>query len=310
MEISNLKGNIFDIRRFSTHDGDGLRTTVFFKGCNLLCVWCQNPEGIPLKRMPMYLKNNCIHCKTCLKLSKNGGIYEEDGNIRLRRETEEDWDLIVYECPSGAIIMDSKTYTINELVKEIEKDKIFFSRGGGVTLSGGEPLMQGEFAVNLLKTLHERGINTAVETALNVPEIIMKKALPYLDVIFADIKIMNEDSHKKYVGASNTLIKSNLAHILTSKYKDKVIIRTPLIPNFTATEENLGKIAEFVSGLYPEIRYELLNYNPLAEAKYHLIDQKYCFEDNPKLYTKEQMISFGNIVKTHGIKNLIMEMVM
>ena len=302
-----IKGNVFDIRRFSTHDGGGIRTTVFLKGCPLKCVWCQNPEGLSFQSKPMYFSGKCIHCGTCLRLARQGGVFEENGEIRLNRDVNDDWDAIIDACPSGAIVMDSRTYEPEELVEELLKDEVFFRNGGGVTLSGGEPLGQPEFAIKVLKLLHGAGIHTAIETALDVSSEYVKEALPYLDLIYADMKIADERQHKRYTGVSNVRIKQNLTCILTSSHREKAVIRTPLIPGHTATEENLGEIASFLSGLYPEVKYELLNYNPLAEAKYHLVGRTYCFQENPKLYTKAQMEAFGEIVKANGIKNLIME---
>lgn len=302
-----MKGKVFDIRRFSTHDGTGIRTTVFLKGCPLRCVWCQNPEGIYYQTRPVYFSGKCIHCKMCLKHAVAGEVYEKDEEIRLNRDKIDDWSNIINICPSGAIVMDSKMYEAEELVEELLKDEVFFRNGGGVTLSGGEPLSQPEFVETVLKLLHKKGIHTAIETALNVSTEFVKAVLPYLDLIYADMKLENEQEHEKYTGVSNILIKQNLTYILTSSYKENTIIRTPLIPEFTATKENLRAISSFLSGIYPEVKYELLNYNPLAEAKYHLVGRDYCFQKNPKLYTKSQMEQFGEIVTSNGIKNLIME---
>lgn len=302
-----IKGKVFDIRRFSTHDGGGIRTTVFLKGCPLKCVWCQNPEGISFQPKPMYFSGKCIHCRTCLQLTQQGAVFEKDGEIHLDRDKVDNWNTIIDACPSGAIVMDSKIYEPEALVEELLKDEVFFRKGGGVTLSGGEPLGQPGFVIKVLELLHSRGIHTAIETALNVSTEYVKEVIPYLDLVYADMKIANEQKHKKYTGVSNVLIKQNLTYILTSHYKEKVVIRTPLIPGYTATEENLGEIASFLSSVYPDVKYELLNYNHLAEAKYHLVNRKYCFQKNPKLYTKEQMKMFGEIVKENGIKNLIME---
>lgn len=302
-----MQGRVFDIRRFSTHDGDGIRTTVFLKGCSLRCVWCQNPEGIGTKACPMYFPNRCIHCGTCLNISQKGGVRSEGGEITLCRDRAENWPEIEKECPAGAIVMDSRIYTPEELLEEVWKDEVFFRRKGGVTLSGGEPLSQGEFAVEVLRLLNGRKIHTAVETCLNVPTETVKDALPCLDLVYADLKIADDAAHRRYTGASNTLIKKNLEYILTSGFRERVVVRTPLIPKYTATEENLSAIASFLSGIYPEVRYELLNYNPLAEAKYHLVGRDYCFKENPGRYTEEQMAAFGEIVKENGIKNLEME---
>lgn len=302
-----VNGRIFDIKRFSIHDGDGIRTTVFFKGCPLRCVWCQNPEGIDYEVKIRYLENKCIHCGNCLKASTNHGMYVKNEQMCINPTSMEDWNYMIRECPTGAIARDTRVLNADELVKEILKDEIFFKNGGGVTLSGGEPIMQDEFASEVLQRLKKNGIHTAIETALGVSESQVERVIPYLDLIYTDLKIYDEIKHKKYVGVSNVLIKKNLKMLLISVYKDRVIVRTPLIPDFTATEENLGAIAHFLTEIYPDVKYELLNYNPLAQAKYHLIGRNYCFKENPKMYSEEQMRKFGEIVKQNGIRNLIME---
>lgn len=302
-----VKGRIFDIRRFSTHDGNGIRTTVFFKGCPLRCVWCQNPEGIACDGSILYMENKCMHCGNCLKTAAHQGVYLKNGKICIHPTADEDWNHIIDECPTGAITKDTRVFDADELVKELLKDAVFFQNGGGVTLSGGEPLMQDAFAAEVLQRLKEGGIHTAIETALGVRESQVEHVVPYLDQIYADLKIYDEAKHKAYVGVSNVLIKKNLNMLLTSGHKDKVIVRTPLIPDFTATEENLSAIARFLTDLYPDVKCELLNYNPLAQAKYHLVGRSYCFKENPNMYSREQMEKFGEIVRRNGIRNVIME---
>lgn len=302
-----MKGKVFDIRRFSTHDGKGIRTTVFLKGCPLRCVWCQNPEGICAEIQMMHLQKKCICCGSCLNAAKDGGVYLENGQIRIKQSLTEDWNHLMRICPTGALVKDAKVYTAQELVEELLKDEIFFRKGGGVTLSGGEPLFQGDFVYEVLRSLREKGIHTAIETSLNASTAIVEKVMPYLDQIYADMKIADEQKHRRYVGMSNVLIKKNLKLLLESEMREKMIIRTPLIPQLTAEGQNLKEIAAFLSGIYPEVKYELLNYNPLAEAKYHLIGKTYCFKENPKMYSRQQMEAFGKIAKENGIKNLIME---
>ena len=302
-----MKGKVFDIRRFSTHDGKGIRTTVFLKGCPLRCVWCQNPEGICAEIQMMHLQKKCICCGSCLNAAKDGGVYLENGQIRIKQSLTEDWNYLMRICPTGALVKDAEVYTAQELVEELLKDEIFFRKGGGVTLSGGEPLFQGDFVYEVLRSLREKGIHTAIETSLNASTAIVEKVMPYLDQIYADMKIADEQKHRRYVGMSNVLIKKNLKMLLESEMREKMIIRTPLIPQLTAEGQNLKEIAAFLSGIYPEIKYELLNYNPLAEAKYHLIGKTYCFKENPKMYSRQQMEAFGKIAKENGIKNLIME---
>ncbi len=304
----DMKGIVFDIRRFSTHDGDGLRTTVFMKGCPLHCLWCQNPEGMETGILPTYFEHQCIHCGSCSRQCRHNGIEQKNGNLRLHRHEDEDWISIMENCPSGALRMDAREYTVEQLYAEVIKDQVFFLHGGGVTFSGGEPLMQSEFVGSVMKKLREHGIHTAIETSLAVKPQCMDDVLPYTSQIYADMKVYDDEDHQKYVGTSNYQITENLNRLLTSQQRETVTVRTPLIPGYTATENNLAAIAKFVSGIYPDVKYELLNYNPLAEAKYHLVDRTYCFNENPKLFTKEEMRAFGRIAQQHGIRNLIMEL--
>ena len=174
-------------------------------------------------------------------------------------------------------------------------------------MSGGEPLLQPDFAAELLKILQERGIHTAIETALLVPTENLKKVLPYLSHIFADCKIFDEQAHINATKVSNKLIKENLRELLTSNKKECVIIRTPMIPEYTATDENVSAIAKFISEIFPEVRYEILNYNPLASAKYHLVGREFCFKENPKRFTEDQMNHFAKIARENGVKNVFID---
>jgi len=307
MDSKNIQGTIFDIRRFSTHDGSGIRTTVFFKGCPLACVWCHNPEGISIEPRPLYFPNKCIRCGICAGLSQNGGAVMEADGVRLHPEKDEDWHQIIDACPSEALAWDSRQVTVHEAAEELMRDEPFFKHGGGVTLSGGEPLLQAEFAVALLEELKSRGAHTAVETALNVNQEILARVLPFLDLIYADFKIFDSEDHRKYTGASNALIKDNIRFLLESDKKESVIIRTPMIPGLTDSPRNIAAISCYISGIYPQVSYEILNYNPLAESKYHLIDKEYYFKENPKRYSDEEMKTFAEIASLNEVKNIIME---
>lgn len=303
-----LTGRIFDIRRFSTHDGDGIRTTIFLKGCPLKCVWCQNPEGIFPEENLIHFENKCINCGLCVKSCSNKSIIQKDNKIFVVKEkcTNEQNKVAMDICPTSALTMDSKNYKLDEVIEIAIKDKPFFKYGGGVTLSGGEPFFQADFTIELLKHLKDIGINTAIETSLFVSSKYLLEALPYLDIIFADLKVFDNEKHKVFTGVDNKIIKNNIKLILESNKKDCLIIRTPLIPNFTATKENINDISKYISELYSNVKYELLNYNPLAKAKYNLVDNlDYCFKENPKMYTDEQMKEFYDIAHLAGIKNLI-----
>lgn len=305
--IYNMIGSVFDIRRFSTHDGEGIRTTIFLKGCPLRCHWCQNPEGLSLKPQLMYLENQCIHCGNCTKVCKNNSITLKDNKLYIDKNAADQWEEPIDACPAVCLTMDCKSYTVEELVKLVLKDIAFFKHGGGVTLSGGEPLFQKDFALALLKALKEEKIHTAIETSLYVDKTIIMEVLPYLDSIYADLKVFEKNKHKELTGVYNDQIKENIKFILESNKKDKVIIRTPLIPTMTATKENIYDIAKFITNIYPDVKYELLNYNPLAEGKYKLVDREYCFKENLRMHTEEEMHEFREVAKSAGVKNLIVE---
>lgn len=302
-----MKGKIFDIKRFAVHDGKGIRTTVFLKGCSMKCVWCQNPEGISMENTPIYFKSRCIKCRICEKFINGNGAVFENNNLEGEKISAENMKQIIENCPVEAVQKSLKEMTIEEVVNEILKDKIFFKNGGGATFSGGEPLLQKDFLIEILKKLKEENINTAVETALNVKTEILREILPYIDFVYADLKIFDEEKHKKYTGVSNELIKKNIKFLLESTKKENVVIRTPMIPEFTAYEKNIKEISRYISEIYSDVKYEILNYNPLAESKYEMTGKKYCFEKNPSLYTEKEMKKFRNIAEKNGIKKIIIE---
>lgn len=298
---------IFDMKRFAVHDGSGLRTTVFFKGCPLRCKWCQNPEGLSPKRRPIYFQNNCIHCRICEQFSLENQITYQNDRPYFNLEYDGDFENLVRMCPSGAIRYDSEEYDIEKLIEKIKEDQVFFRNDGGVTFSGGEPLMQGEFLVEILKRCKEEGIHTAIETTMYGSFDLIKKVLPYLDLIYIDLKVFDEKEHEKLTGVSSQMIKKHIEYILKSEHKNKVIIRTPLIPSMTATDDNITAISNFLISIDLEVKYELLNYNPLASAKYELVDLEYGVDKQYKMFNQKQMQHFYDIVYATGLKNLIKE---
>ena len=301
-------GRIFDIRRFSTHDGGGLRTTVFFKGCPLRCAWCHNPEGISPVSRPLWFAGACISCGSCVKAARSGGVSQTENGIRIDPRMAEDWNAVMDACPTGALRWDSRTISADELMHEIRKDKPFFVHGGGgVTLSGGDPLMQADFAAEILRRCNAEGIHTAVETELYAGTEDVRRVLSHAQRIYADLKIFDSEKHALYTGSGNAPILENLRMLLTEELRDRVIVRTPMIPGITSTEENIAQIAHFLASLDPDVRLELLNYNPLAAAKYPLVNKEYCFQENPKRYTDEKMEYFRSIARQNGVKNILLD---
>jgi pyruvate formate lyase activating enzyme len=289
---SGTKGTVFDIRRFSIHDGEGIRTTVFLKGCPLRCAWCQNPEGLDPGIGLLWFSGNCIYCGACGTCGDPRQFIAGTGAETAALEN----------CPTMALRMDGRIMTAGGVLAELEKDAVFYRRGGGITLSGGEPLAQEDFAAAILEAAKGAGFHTAVETSLYAPRKGVDRIAALSDRIFADCKIFDEAEHTAATGASNRIILDNIARLLTGPHAGRVIIRTPLVPGFTASEENIASIARFISGLYPQVRYELLNYNPLAAGKYPLTGREYCFAENPDPYGAEAMETFRAAAKKNGIR--------
>lgn len=305
--IQVSKALVFDIKRFAVHDGYGIRTTVFFKGCPLRCRWCQNPEGLSSKRNLIYFRNKCIHCHRCKAYAKEGQIIYKNDRPYFNNEYQGDFDNLVDICPTQAIRYDSEEYDIETLLEKIKEDQVFFRESGGVTFSGGEPLMQGEFLYEILKLCRQYKIHTAIETSGYGSFALIQKILPYLNLIYIDLKIFDEKKHLESTGISSAIIKKHIQYILKSPYKNNVIIRTPLIPKLTATDENIKNIARFLVDIDSDVQYELLNYNPLAYSKYELVDLTYGVDQSYKMYTKQQMEHFYHLAYQSGIKNLIKE---
>lgn len=234
--INDIKGMVADIQRCSIHDGPGIRTTVFLKGCNLKCAWCHNPETVDPKPEWMLNPEKCIHCGHCDE-----------------------------ECYSGARILCGKEYTVDEILKEILLDEPYYGRDGGLTISGGEPLMQHEFVLALLKAAKLNGINVAIESNMTFPFKIVGPIVSECDLIMADLKIWDNETHKEWTGLGNGIIRENLCKI--SELGIPIILRTPIIPSINATENEIASIARFASSLSSLLYYEILPYHPLGQSK-------------------------------------------
>ena len=250
-----MKATIFDIKEFSVRDGNGIRTTVFFKGCPLRCIWCHNPEGLSPNVELYELRDGCTSCNLC-RLPCNHSDCKAFGRC-------------LHVCPKNLLRPVGKEYGVEELAQKLLSQKSFFdAMGGGITLSGGEPLLQADFCVSLLQELKGK-LHTTIETSGYASEKDFWRVISFCDFVIMDLKLIDDAAHKKYTGVSNARILANAKRLMESDIPH--LFRTPLIPGITDTRENLMAISEFIGN----DRIELLPYNELAPAKYAAVHRIY-----------------------------------
>ena len=269
-KIVETKGSVFKIKRFSIHDGPGIRTSVFMKGCPLNCIWCHSPEGISPEIGIWYDKSLCIACGECVKACPEHALNLNTNTEPLIQINNTQCSLSGYcinKCPTGALQFTGSEISVSRIMSEIEKDILFYKKsGGGVTLTGGEPLYQPEFSFEILKSCKKKNIHTAIETCLFCEQDTITKIADAVDLFIIDMKIHDNLQHILYTGKSNIIIRENFRYI--AELGKEILVRTPLVDNITNTQENLAAIARFVHSIRSDIPIENMEYNPLAENNY------------------------------------------
>lgn len=282
------KGCIFNIQHYSVHDGPGIRTVVFFKGCPLRCKWCSNPESHQIRPQITYNTDKCIgnECGLCLNTCRYHAVTWDEYKQQPIIQFEQCHQCLKCgeECPAKAISIYGKMLSVDDVIKEAEKDAAFYARSsGGVTFSGGEPLMQHEFLLSCLKACQEKSIDTCIETTLFQEWNIVKEILPLLDTVLIDLKHLDDEKHLAWTGVSNKMILKNLISV-GQMFPDKgIVIRTPVVPGFNDNKKDIVDIHQFISDYLPFAEHELLKYHRFGINKYSMIGNEYTLDRTVEL---------------------------
>ncbi len=299
--INSQSAIITNIQGFSIHDGPGIRTVVFFKGCPLSCQWCANPECLSGTPRMGFIENLCAHCGTCLNVCTNGAIRSAEGEHRIDYSRCESCGSCKDQCFHGALVRYGESMTLGEVWDAVKRDKMFYdSSGGGVTVSGGEPLLWVKFVRELFELCHRELINTCVETCgFSDPETLLE-VIPVTDYFLFDLKHMDSDTHRKYTGQSNALINRNAALLL--EQGADVVFRQPLIPGVNDSDWNIEAVAQFLTGLGKKAaRLQIMPYHKLGENKYRALDMVYAM-DGVAAAGDEQLEEVRKAYLQRGIK--------
>jgi len=274
-----LTALITNIQKYSIHDGPGIRSTVFFKGCPLLCAWCHNPENQLFTPELVWQRDKCIRCGICVKVCPERALSLEQPGLAINRERCVLCGRCAEACPTLALELLGKRYTVAEVMAELDKDRMFYEQSnGGVTLSGGEPLSQGDFAIALLQACRDRGYHTAVDTCGYVPRSVLERALPHTGLFLYDIKQLDPAKHRQYVGAPLGPVADNLRWL--AGQKARIWLRLPIIPGVNDDEEEMEAVRDLAGQCGLKEVY-LLPYHNMAAAKYQRLGLPYTLADLP-----------------------------
>jgi len=276
---------IFNIQRFSTHDGKGIRTIIFYKGCPLKCQWCSNPESQSFDFSIMYDSRLCKNFGDCRKEEPDAITIIKDGTVKIDRQKLSAGKKLAALCPAKAMTVSGESKSAAELLAEIEKDRIFYGNDGGVTLSGGEPLAQGEELDGLLAELKSRSISVNIETSLHVSWQNVERCIGLADAFLVDLKHTDKDKFLTYTGGDSQLVLENIEKL--SQKNAHIIIRIPVIPSFNHSQSEMEQIIDFVSELKNIKEIDFLPYHTFGLGKYKMLDMDYLFEPKSQVQDPE-----------------------
>jgi len=303
----SINATILEIQRMSTEDGPGLRTTVFFKGCSLRCTWCHNPESISACPQLHWIANRCIGCKTCQDVCPQNALLLTAAGNTIDRGKCTGCGACAEECPAAALELLGQSWKLDDLCAEVVKDKIYFQKsGGGVTLGGGEPLLQSDFCSRFLSLLKANAIHTALDTCGLCSGTALDRTLPHTDLVLFDLKEINPQKHEHFTGSDNQRILQNLILIRncmqSSGHPQKLWIRTPVIPDATDSEDNIRGIGQFLTDNLGGFvsRWDLCAFNNLCRDKYRRLDLEWGFKDH-ELLSKLFMEKMAAVARNSGI---------
>lgn len=301
----NRHGRVVKIQKFSLQDGPGIRTTVFLKGCYLKCLWCSNPETQNPGPELEFENARCeTRCDRCLKACPQGALEKMRDAVEIDRKKCTGCGICAQACQRRAFTLIGRNMSIDEVVTEVDKDRPFYARsGGGVTLSGGEPLVQYPFALGILKACQSRGISTALDTTGFTEWEALQEVLEYTDIVLYDLKHIDGPEHQRLTGVDNRKVLSNVQRL--SQQGTPLFLRVPIIPGFNDDGGTLKKLAELVTGLPGIQRVDLLPYHRLGAYKYQRLGREYPLKDL-KPASKAYMEGIRNALQSLGVQSSIL----
>ncbi len=299
MNNGNESGTIFNIQKFSLHDGPGIRTVVFFKGCPLKCRWCANPESQANKIQILRDSDKCTGCRSCISACRFGAVTIKNGTMHTDHTLCRLCLSCIYTCPADSLKAEGRIQTVSQILEVCLQDKDFYEEsGGGVTLSGGEALMQPDFALSLLKALKEHGIHTAMETTGYASATIFERVTAYADLLLFDIKHWNDEKHIEGTGVSHRIILENVKRAVSAG--KNVLPRLPVIPGYNDSPEDAEGFTKDLKEI-GATEIQLLPFHQFGERKYDMLGREYSYANVPALH-EEDLVNFRLAFIRHGIQ--------